>query len=89
MHERKPTVSQLTHDRIDLLNQLGFLWSRKNQNRPKILKWDERLTQLLLFKEEFGHTMVPRRYEDDLPQRHEDSQSNKEDDFISTTSLKL
>ena len=44
----------LSEEKIDLLNQIGFNWN------PIQNTWDERYRALLKFKEEYGHTQVPK-----------------------------
>lgn len=48
--------STLTPAKIDLLNQLKFVWDKNQQ------AWDERFDELLEFQKEFGHVNVPTKY---------------------------
>lgn len=47
--------SQITEDRIIALDAIGFSWSLYN-------KWDDKYEELLRYKEEHGHTNVPKSY---------------------------
>jgi len=44
--------------RIDKLNEIGFVWE------PYEAAWEERLKELVEYKNEHGHTLVPARYKD-------------------------
>jgi hypothetical protein len=44
----------------ELLNRIDFKW-RVMEN--DVLPWDDRLSQLLEYKEEHGHMQVPQRYD--------------------------
>jgi len=50
---QRQNKNKLTDKRIDLLNQLGFIWSSYNQ------KWEEGYESLVIFKEREGHCLVP------------------------------
>lgn len=50
----------LSEEKIDLLNQINFDWD------PIKNIWDKRYRDLLRFKEEYGHTHVPKDYDDKL-----------------------
>lgn len=47
--------SQITEERINALNAIGFSWSLYN-------KWDDKYEELLRYKEKHGHTNVPKSY---------------------------
>jgi superfamily II DNA or RNA helicase len=48
---------QLSHNRIDRLNSIGFDWD------PLTLDWELNFTKLTTFKSENGHCRVPHKYE--------------------------
>lgn len=52
----------LTQERIDLLNALGFTWTIRSRDALGE-SWNQRLQELRLFKQEYGHCLVPSRYE--------------------------
>lgn len=47
--------SRLGRDRIDKLNEIGFMW----RLRPERVPWEDRLQALVQFKAEHGHMRVP------------------------------
>jgi hypothetical protein len=47
-------AGKLSHDKVAKLNELGFIWDQK---------WNQRYSQLLQFKQEHGHCNVPSKYE--------------------------
>ena len=49
--------SSLTHERIDLLNRLGFTWATRSEQL-----WQKRLGELKQFQRENNHCMVPKEY---------------------------
>lgn len=51
----KPVVGRLTDDRIRRLENLGFVWSLRDD-------WHKHFVELKAFKEEHGHCNVPARY---------------------------
>ena len=54
--EGKP--SQMIQDRIDSLNDIGFIWD------PMQDAFDRRLSQLVEYKESYGDCNVPMGYKD-------------------------
>lgn len=52
----------LTQERIDLLNALGFTWTIRSRDSVGE-SWNQRLHDLRVFKQQFGHCLVPSRYE--------------------------
>lgn len=57
---RRPAA--LTQERIDLLNALGFTWTIRSRDSLGE-SWNQRLNELRMFKEQYGHCLVPSRYE--------------------------
>ena len=53
--QNKPLVGRLTEDRIRRLNELGFVWSLRDD-------WTKHYDELQEFKKEHGHCNVPARY---------------------------
>lgn len=53
--QNKPVVGRLTEDRISRLNELGFVWSLRDD-------WTKHYEELKQFKKEHGHCNVPARY---------------------------
>uniref|UniRef100_A0A7S3P091 Helicase-associated domain-containing protein n=1 Tax=Amphora coffeiformis TaxID=265554 RepID=A0A7S3P091_9STRA len=53
--QNKPVVGRLTEDRIRRLNELGFVWSLRDD-------WMKHYEELKQFKQEHGHCNVPARY---------------------------
>ena len=54
---KQGSSSQLTADRRQKLNALGFVWQVRN--RPE---WDQRYNEMLEYKEKFGDCKVPQHY---------------------------
>lgn len=54
--------SPLTQERIDLLNALGFTWTIRSRDSVGE-SWNQRLHDLRVFKQQYGHCLVPSRYE--------------------------
>lgn len=62
----------LSDDKEKQLRDLGFVFNTRTRNvfgsicqRRYQDQWEARLEQLLIFKEKYGHTAVPRRYKPD------------------------
>lgn len=53
-------IKILSKDRIDRLNEIGFIWEFINIKKNKIISWINRFLQLCDFKKEYGHCNVPR-----------------------------
>jgi ribosomal protein L24E len=51
----------LKEERIVKPNEVGFIW--EVDTRSKVCPWEDRLSQLLEYKEEHGHMFVPKKYE--------------------------
>ena len=51
----KPIVGRLTDDRIRRLEEIGFIWSLRDD-------WDKHFEELKAYKAETGHVNVPARY---------------------------
>lgn len=54
----KGNRSTLTDERVDALEDIGFIWDSHKA------VWSERLQELAQFKKRFGHCNVPSRYKD-------------------------
>lgn len=52
----------LTQERIDLLNSLGFVWTIRSRDSLGE-SWNQRLHELRQFKQQYGHCLVPSRYD--------------------------
>lgn len=52
----------ISKEHIERLEKLGFVWKFR-----KTMCWDDRYKQLVLFRQQHGHTMVPQHY---LKDRH-------------------
>ncbi|KAL7447868.1 hypothetical protein ACHAWC_000168, partial [Mediolabrus comicus] len=48
---------KLSKERIQLLDEIGFVWITRNANTP----WMDRYDELVAFKEKYGDTLVPVR----------------------------
>jgi len=57
------TSSNLSQDRIERLENIGFQWQGVDYDES----FEKRCHELMAFKEEFGHCIVPRRYADNPP----------------------
>jgi hypothetical protein len=53
-------TGSLKEERIAKLNDVGFIWEVKTDSKHQ--PWEDRLLQLLEFKEKHGHTLVPWKY---------------------------
>lgn len=53
------TISSMTLERIDLLDEIGFVWNVYHET------WNKFFYRLLMYKEKYGNTMVPSYYEAD------------------------
>ena len=60
LERARPGTNDLTRERIDRLNALGFEWQVGKPTVP----WQQRYHQLIEFKEKNGHTRVPRHWEE-------------------------
>ncbi|HEY6169683.1 MAG TPA: helicase associated domain-containing protein, partial [Verrucomicrobiae bacterium] len=58
----------LRPDRKDRLDALGFTWGSVNPSLRNL--WEDRFAELLAFKERFGHTRVPAKWEGNLGLGH-------------------
>ena len=56
VYRQKLSKSDLSAQKVELLNIIGFDWSL---SRKVIVSWDDMYGRLLWFKQEFGHTRVP------------------------------
>jgi hypothetical protein len=54
------SVSDLTQERIDRLNKLGFEWDVAK----KVVPWEERFNEIVAYKEKYGNTNVPRNWKE-------------------------
>jgi len=53
---------ELSSQTIDLLNSIGFEW---NINRKTVVEWSRMYCRLLEFKQVYGHTRVPVKWQND------------------------
>jgi len=53
------TTYNLTQDRVEQLEEIGFQWGTDHDNT-----FEKRRRELIAFKEEFGHCLVPCKYAD-------------------------
>lgn len=60
---QKGSQSSLTDERLNDLNELGFKWQMRVSRTP----WDQRLKELIQFKEEQGHCNVPSTWPENQP----------------------
>jgi len=49
--------SKISQERVDKLNSIGFVWCDNRQT-----DWEVRFQQLLKFKQQHGHCLVPQKY---------------------------
>mmetsp|Transcript_35738 Transcript_35738/g.106648 ORF Transcript_35738/g.106648 Transcript_35738/m.106648 type:complete len:156 (-) Transcript_35738:174-641(-) len=61
---RTDRPQQLSQERIDRLEALGLVWRKREK---PVYTWEDSFQQLVQFKAEHGHTVVPQHYE---PNRH-------------------
>mmetsp|Transcript_8789 Transcript_8789/g.18877 ORF Transcript_8789/g.18877 Transcript_8789/m.18877 type:complete len:697 (-) Transcript_8789:102-2192(-) len=56
--------STMTAERAKQFNDIGMVWSilKQPETRAERLPWEERFKQLLAYKEQKGHTVVPQHY---------------------------
>eukprot|EP00429_Kryptoperidinium_foliaceum_P036643 CAMPEP_0176178096 /NCGR_PEP_ID=MMETSP0120_2-20121206/91256_1 /TAXON_ID=160619 /ORGANISM="Kryptoperidinium foliaceum, Strain CCMP 1326" /LENGTH=1067 /DNA_ID=CAMNT_0017516245 /DNA_START=166 /DNA_END=3371 /DNA_ORIENTATION=+ len=59
-----PSTKQLTPERYQKLQDLGFVWSLRSKRIED--HWDEMYRQLVEYKEQHGDCLVPSRYEQNL-----------------------
>lgn len=61
-----PTVEKprLTEERKEKLDKMGFVWSLRSKRAEE--HWEYMFAELMAYKEEFGHCMVPSRFEKNL-----------------------
>ncbi|VEU40454.1 unnamed protein product [Pseudo-nitzschia multistriata] len=52
-------------DRIDLLNQIGFVWKLRNGSYKDDEAWEDTYQRLVEYKQKHGTTQVPRNYKAD------------------------
>ena len=52
---------ELSDERVAMLDEIGFVWDPKKQKKAAL--WAAQYSDLVAFKQEFGHCMVPQRYE--------------------------
>lgn len=58
------TVSVLTQDRIQHLEQIGFEWVKTQKySISHEIRWNEMIENLSAFREKYGHTEVPQEYD--------------------------
>eukprot|EP00978_Attheya_sp_CCMP212_P029096 scaffold102216_cov59-Attheya_sp.AAC.1 len=55
---RQENHTHLNQERIDALNNVGFEWQI---DKKTIRGWDDRFNELVVFKEDHGHTNVPQK----------------------------
>lgn len=62
---QRHTRGQLNPDRVRRLEALGFEWTPRATSHPALDDaWEKQLQSLTTFKQQFGHTIVPGRYEE-------------------------
>jgi len=59
---------RLLPDRRERLEAIGFAW--KDTRRSDARRWEDRLTQLLQFRERFGHCHVAAKWKENIPLGH-------------------
>lgn len=57
--------SSITDDRIEALNELGFVWSLRKKP-TEVVGWDERYEELIAYKEHHGDCNVPQTYKKNM-----------------------
>jgi len=62
VYRMKTTKSELSAQKLELLNLVGFDW---NVSRKTVVAWEEMYDRLIKFKQEFGHTRVPVKWAQD------------------------
>jgi hypothetical protein len=62
VYRQKLDKRQLTPQKVELLNSIGFDW---RLNRKQVVSWEEMYRRLLRFKQEYGHTRVPVKWPED------------------------
>ena len=62
VYRMKATKSELSAQKVELLNLIGFDW---HVNRKTVVAWEGMYERLLKFKLEFGHTRVPVKWAPD------------------------
>lgn len=55
---KEGNASKLTVNRLQMLNDLGFVFRKMGKTHT----WEERMGQLKRYKEEFGHSKVPKSH---------------------------
>ncbi|TXK37317.1 hypothetical protein FVR03_15530 [Pontibacter qinzhouensis] len=58
----KQQRGELSRQKVELLNQLGFDWSL---SRREVVAWQEMYERLVAFAEQHGHTRVPVKWQED------------------------
>jgi len=58
--------SQLTAERVQLLNELGFVWSIRSSSINRV-DWEDRYQQLLEYKQIHGDCLVPYNFDESPP----------------------
>eukprot|EP00559_Dactyliosolen_fragilissimus_P000067 CAMPEP_0184873634 /NCGR_PEP_ID=MMETSP0580-20130426/41954_1 /TAXON_ID=1118495 /ORGANISM="Dactyliosolen fragilissimus" /LENGTH=390 /DNA_ID=CAMNT_0027376563 /DNA_START=422 /DNA_END=1591 /DNA_ORIENTATION=- len=56
MRRNRDGISHITDERVEALNQLGFVWNFKNEN------WWHKFDELKAYQEEHGDCLVPQKY---------------------------
>ena len=62
VYRLKVMKSELTAQKIELLNMIAFDWNLKIKT---VVSWDSMYNRLLSFKQEYGHTRVPVKWPQD------------------------
>lgn len=60
LHEGKPCATLINEERIKCLDDLGFEWNGKCVTERKIKTFEDRLEDLMRYKEKHGNVNVPR-----------------------------
>lgn len=63
---RSGLPSILTQERIDLMEQIEFKWTKTKPRERKSheARWNEMFEELKVYRKKYGHTEVPQEYED-------------------------